>query len=388
MELDLLTLEIVLAMAAVLSFMLLLLLWCIRPQEKGPCFWALSAGVGAAGLLLGNTERLLGSYAIFFNNAGILTALLLLLEGLLRFRDFGRFESRRVYMLSLLAVIVAVSFLNRDYPTSRYLIHDFLAAGLLLSSAFVILYRTKGREMLIHGFSAFTSVLLAPVFAFRWFLAFSGQIEEVLLGASGHPIVGVLYLAAIPWMVACTFGLGLMLVFRMHRQLVFQAVKDNLTGLDNRRGFEELLQNLEKEHQRTGEQFLLFMIDINGFKEINDRYGHGVGDNVLIAAAEAIKKPIRQGDFAVRLGGDEFVVIMKGVEGVSQKALRERLRQSLEKPRIVKDLEIRLRVSIGEVFFPDGGTPFEKLLSAADRSMYREKESRRDLSQVRTTRNA
>ena len=155
------------------------------------------------------------------------------------------------------------------------------------------------------------------------------------------------------------------------RSIEHLALYDPLTGLHNRHALLEHLGQLLGARGRRGARFGLLFLDLDGFKPINDRYGHATGDAVLQAIAGRLDGCVRQQDFAARLGGDEFVLVLQdiGQTGTVQ-AMVQRIRASLAEPLMVDGRQIRVGASIGMACHPEDGETPETLLAAADRMMY------------------
>jgi diguanylate cyclase (GGDEF)-like protein len=157
-----------------------------------------------------------------------------------------------------------------------------------------------------------------------------------------------------------------------------QAHFDALTGLPNR----QLLKDRLDQHitsARVDEHFgALLFLDVDRFKEINDVFGHSVGDGLLIQAAKRITSLVRGKDTVARLGGDEFVVVLPNVRNEQTvRAMAERLLESLSEAFTVADVDHYVSASIGIVMFPDDGDSVETLLKNADAAMYRAKDAGR-----------
>lgn len=158
------------------------------------------------------------------------------------------------------------------------------------------------------------------------------------------------------------------------RQLEALTQTDELTGLLNRRGFGEIVSRNLQSAARYEETGLLAYIDLNGFKEVNDRFGHNSGDEVLRAVGSYLAKSIRSTDYAARLGGDEFAILFVRAE---HKRARERAR---ELARGISEIEvacngtiISVSASLGLAAY-NGDTEAESLIERADRAMYADKQ--------------
>ncbi|MEO9174939.1 MAG: aromatic amino acid lyase [Gaiellales bacterium] len=154
-----------------------------------------------------------------------------------------------------------------------------------------------------------------------------------------------------------------------------QALHDSLTGLPNRRLLNDLMDQGVVEARQTGVPFALLLLDLDGFKEINDTLGHASGDRLLQEIAARLGSHVRGVDSAARLGGDEFAVLMPGSSGETAKATAERIRLAILQPFVLDDLAVQVAVSIGIAVFPSHGVDSIALMRAADVAMYAAKDS-------------
>lgn len=166
---------------------------------------------------------------------------------------------------------------------------------------------------------------------------------------------------------------------RIEQRLVELAEHDSLTGLYNRRRFHEELNRLIADASRRELQLGLLVIDLDGFKPINDGFGHQAGDEVLVTIAREVGEAVRRNEMFCRLGGDEFGVL---VPDTDQEQLCELARRILE---VIDGLrfdfggrEVTIGASIGIALFPHHAVEAEALVAAADQAMYRSKSCGRD----------
>ena len=151
---------------------------------------------------------------------------------------------------------------------------------------------------------------------------------------------------------------------------------DELTALPNRRLFFERLGRLVIESKRDNKKFALLFLDLDGFKEINDTYGHKTGDEVLNNVGNRLLKCVRESDTVARMGGDEFTVLIRNIEdknAVEKIALK--IHQALNEVMEIADVSYRINTSIGIAIYPDHGNDSEELLKNADAAMYEIKKS-------------
>jgi diguanylate cyclase (GGDEF)-like protein/PAS domain S-box-containing protein len=166
------------------------------------------------------------------------------------------------------------------------------------------------------------------------------------------------------------------------RQMESIAWSDPLTGVLNRRGFErDAAQRLsDSPDDATG---ALLFIDLNEFKDINDRYGHTIGDQLLTIAAERLCKSLRSCDIIGRPGGDEFVALVPDVTGKVADKLAQRLTQALEAPYNIGSETMNCAASIGLALYPQNANTLTGLLREADQAMYRAKARCRGATELR-----
>ena len=164
---------------------------------------------------------------------------------------------------------------------------------------------------------------------------------------------------------------------RLRNELRRQAIRDPLTGLYNRRYFDQAIQKEFQRSERYHHPIGFLMVDVDRFKEINDRFGHHRGDRVLQEVARLLKETVRTFDFVVRFGGDEFLIVLLE-PGFGTEAVIERIRVSLEKSeRINRLLEFPLTLSVGgAAWMPEADESLEDVLARADQNMYADKKSK------------
>lgn len=154
-------------------------------------------------------------------------------------------------------------------------------------------------------------------------------------------------------------------------ELVHLSSHDQLTLLPNRRLYEERIPLILQRAAHRSSMVGVFMIDLNGFKQINDTYGHGAGDKLLTTVAERIKVNLRETDLVARLGGDEFVAVVEDMKSPDQiTRIARKLSQALEQPVSVRQQPLNFSASIGVSIFPVDGRQQHELEEKADKAMY------------------
>ena len=172
---------------------------------------------------------------------------------------------------------------------------------------------------------------------------------------------------------------------RLREDLLAQSIHDPLTGLFNRRYMEETLRIEERRSRRSGRGFGVLMLDLDHFKELNDRHGHETGDRILREFSRVLLSQTRGGDVACRYGGEEFTVILPGATRETSAQRARQLRGAIATARfeIPGEASASITVSVGVAAFPDDGRDWEKVLQQADMALYRAKQGGRDRVEVR-----
>ncbi|MBK1697531.1 GGDEF domain-containing protein [Rhodovibrio salinarum] len=151
------------------------------------------------------------------------------------------------------------------------------------------------------------------------------------------------------------------------------SVTDELTGLNNRRGFRRELTKALARADRGGETGILMLVDLDHFKPINDTYGHGAGDAVLVAIGRVLNTAVRHNDATGRIGGDEFAVLLSNADPVAVQPRVLRLRNALSQLVVQHNgVRIPMRATLGQADYGPG-TDADALLHAADVDLYRHK---------------
>jgi diguanylate cyclase (GGDEF)-like protein len=158
---------------------------------------------------------------------------------------------------------------------------------------------------------------------------------------------------------------------QMFARLEHAALYDPLTELPNRRLFQDRLQNALTLARRDEGKVALLYLDIDQFKQVNDDYGHGIGDLLLQEVAKRITACVRESDTVGRIGGDEFLVLLHGVQSAQDAyVVAETIRTMLCRPYLLDDVEVIATPSIGIALYPEHSDDYRQLIRYADEAMY------------------
>ncbi|MEO6743621.1 MAG: GGDEF domain-containing protein [Caldimonas sp.] len=365
--------------------------WVIGDVRRAALHWSAFAGLSTLSFLalivaLREDVMLAAEYQRALGNLLGVAAMLALHRGVRLFVDAPL--PTGAHALALVIVLVA-SWLGLSAANGalRVSVNSAVLAGIAVTIA-IDLYR-YGRDVLRRRN---TWLLAMPLMAAAAGFALRG------LRALWHPpSVATEMVAdsalnvgsAIAYMViALTFHATLigLVVGRILTDLRYRSRHDGLTGLLNRRAIEEALLAQVQRSRRTGEPFVVAMLDLDHFKKINDRHGHAAGDRALKHTAAALKAELREVDAVGRFGGEEFLVLMPGATVETALPVADRLRTSLASPAPrIEDVTQRLTASIG---IAQWRMPTEEpsiLVMRADAALYQAKQRGRDCVVVATS---
>lgn len=233
-------------------------------------------------------------------------------------------------------------------------------------------------EALVRSLSA---IALMTVFLFAVSMALAGWISKrvatsvtglvkpaLALGASRPVEIPPVHIRE-----AQTVGEALVTASILLSKYQSLAMHDALTGLANRALFDELLHHQLELCKRTETTLAVMFIDLDGFKAVNDTYGHLVGDELLCMVADRLKRNVRATDVVARFGGDEFAVVLAYAGPQASELIASKLITELSLPYKINGAEACVSASIGVATFPESGIDAERLLGVADELMYRSK---------------
>jgi diguanylate cyclase (GGDEF)-like protein len=170
----------------------------------------------------------------------------------------------------------------------------------------------------------------------------------------------------------------------LHQMISRQAYSDTLTGLPNRRALDERLEEEVQSARRNNYSFTIIMMDLDGFKAVNDTYGHATGDDVLRTVFGQMARGVRTTDFLARYGGDELTLILSQTEMSSAQVVTEKILEGMKKLKfkLPDGKRLRMGISGGIAIFPVHARNGPDLLRAADAALYQAKKYQRGTFQI------
>lgn len=164
-------------------------------------------------------------------------------------------------------------------------------------------------------------------------------------------------------------------IYKQHYQLHTLSTTDVLTGLNNRALLKELLEDAIHQKQRQNMQMSLMMIDIDHFKQVNDIYGHDMGDDVLKGVADLMRTTFRQSDTCFRMGGEEFLVLLMGTDVNNAQFAAERFRQAVEQAQLLPDKPVTVSIGLTNL---EQNSDWKAWVKTTDERLYQAKQSGRN----------
>jgi diguanylate cyclase (GGDEF)-like protein len=294
-------------------------------------------------------------------------------------------------ILAALGVITSLLFLN-DYgwAVSRYFarisIRSVIASVGYGAAAFA-LWRTRRRRQGV-GFTVLAAAFFFSALqelhyvaiGFDWLV--SGTLADYFYTSLAY-IDFLLQSVLAVGMIACLLEDEREAAELASAEIEHLAYHDALTGLPNRPLFiDRLIVNIAQAARATS-RLAVFFLDLDRFKDINDSLGHSVGDQLLKAVADRIRRCVREGDTVARFGGDEFTLLVPQIENLEDAAkIAQKIIETLKIPFFIQERELFVTTSIGISLYPNDGHDAETLVRNADSAMYRAKDSGRDNYQL------
>jgi len=373
-DLDMATLMVVTASLHLVTATTLLMLGLLMKRSRGLLLWSLSDLIYFAGFAVIANEPLSIDLSAIIGNLLIDLGTAIAFLGIHQFLGRPRRELWPLAPVALLGLFEIIHFTRAGIDYRMIVtVGGTLRVGLMVSAAWLLLYRapsdTRPASLVTAGcYLAWTSLLVTRIV--WWNFAIDPKVDTVwdpttapalLVRICINFVVAPSYL----WMVSC----------RLEAELARQARQDPLTGVANRRVLWETGEAGLVQAQRRNRPLAMLMIDIDHFKSVNDRWGHGAGDRLLIAVARSLAVELRDSDLLARVGGEEFAILLPDTHPEEAAVVAERLRLSVEALTLPlpEAAPLTCTISIGGAMLDGQTRRLDELISIADHALYRAK---------------
>ncbi|HLJ00564.1 MAG TPA: GGDEF domain-containing protein [Bradyrhizobium sp.] len=346
-------------------------IWCSYPSFEAARFWTASAFASATAAAIAMSSAITDWVApLVAGGTAVVFSTCVAMMGIRRF--FGAPAGwRESAAITAFAFIGLAAFLfGYDSATMRIVVYSLAQATPLALSLKWLMSKQDGRVNAGAQLAAWVAAVVIGIYAFRALgkLLQLGDFSFVHFNAPQSVIILALMFLSMVW----NFGFLLMAVDRLRNEAADLALMDDLTGVGNRR---QLLQRLNEEcakSSRSGEPFALLVIDLDGFKTINDAHGHAAGDACLQHFALMAQMRLRPGDLLARAGGDEFSVVLPASTLGEGAMIARRIVETCREDAagcVGKDIPITVSIGVAQWTQEVGPIP-DRLIAAADHALY------------------
>jgi diguanylate cyclase (GGDEF)-like protein len=372
----------------VVNFLALALIWAYvmrsYPKFEAAPFWTGSAFFAAVGAALAMLRFVSDSlFTLIIGGSVIVFAACLAAMGIKRF--YGQPVTWRGTAAITGLTVAGLTFFSFGHDSMAMRISIYSLGSMLpLALTLKLLLRERdGRKNPGARLAAIVAILIISIYAFRA-VGFLFRLGGDFTAVSSNPVQSVLMVALSFLSMALNFGFLLMAIDRLRNEVADLALLDDLTGVGNRR---HLLQRLTEEcarSERSNEAFALLVIDLDGFKGINDTHGHAAGDACLQHFTLMAQTRLRTGDMLARTGGDEFCVVLPAStlrEGAMiARRILDVCRADAEQC-VGADIPVSVSIGVAQWTREMGAFP-DRLIAAADHALYDAKKNGRNCHAV------
>ena len=355
------------------------MLWVARAEadeRNGLGTWTYAVtSQGLAYLLLANAGRIpTWMSALLGNLLGALSVLLFFVA----VRQFLQRPARKWALIAMVIIVSTVGALAGAHYEGATVFNGFVYGVVQLLNGWALLRAPRPESARVQRLVALFYLTMGVVLPLRAAaLALEGSGTDYL----SKPLTWQepIYAFGFLFVIVTNLGFLLMCKMRAEAEVRLQAMTDDMTGLANRRSLEQALDHALATAQRSQRPFAVVMVDLDHFKQINDRFGHSTGDAALADFAERLRAGLRAQDLPFRYGGEEFCVLLPEADSGGAAILAERLRAHVS--QAASDGRHATSASFGVAAWQSGDSA-DTLMGRADQALYRAKAAGRDRVEV------
>ena len=358
----------------VVNFCALGLIWAYvmrsYPKFTAASYWTAAALFAAAAAGLGVMRGLVDNRAPL-----MLSSLLMIFAGCLLLHGLQRFYNKRVSWRATLVIlgssVIALAFFFTVYDdvSSRIIVYSIGQSVPIVQALRLLMARHDGRATPGARLSSFVAILMIAIYVIRSVGALfniGGDATVINFNPFQAALVLILVFLSMMW----NFGFLLMAIDRLRAEVADLALLDDLTGVANRRHLQQRLATETVLAQQSGEVFSILVIDLDGFKAINDRHGHAAGDECLRLFTQAAQSRLRPRDMLSRVGGDEFCIVLPATtQREAAMIARHILETCRAQPPLYAGAAIGASIGVAQ-WHPAIGHKVDRLVAAADEALY------------------
>ena len=368
----------------ILNFIALAFVWTYvarsYPNFSAARFWAAASYMAATGAAVSLFRGILHPLIPI-----LLGSALFIFSGFLASMGIQRLYQRPLMWRAAWLVTAVASFglavfaIWQENMPARILIYSLAQSAALIAVLPLLFSRSKGAPLPGARMTGYIAIFCVAIYWLRpivSLLKIGGEVSLIEFNEVQAGFIVLLVFSSMTW----NFGFLLMSIDRLRAEVAALALSDDLTGAANRRQLQIRLDEECARSERTLQPFALLMIDIDGFKAINDSQGHGAGDECLRLLTRAVQSKLRTGDLLARMGGDEFCVVLPSTTLREGKMMARRVLEACRKQWTPEGAEpIVITASIGVAQWHGGvGLRAERLIAEADSALYAAKHSGKD----------
>jgi len=331
-------------------------------------------------ILLGLRKYIADFLSIIVANLVIVAGFSLLILGILKFLKYERHAFEKISIALLCAMTVAFVYFTyfQNSVNARIIVISAVIACLSLFASYKIITKQDQAILTFTRFLGFSFVYCAAIFLLRIYFAYGEPQLDNFMDAGTIHAFSLIALQLVT--ITSCFSLTISASQQLAHKLAIQATVDSLTNIYNRRAFDEFAAKGVSRAQRDKKPISLLMMDIDLFKQVNDSYGHQVGDKVLKEFSLRLKNSLRQYDILARYGGEEFSLLLPDTNTDTAIIIAEKLRHTIAQPVFcLKDgTELKVTASFGVATHQGEQVDWQQLISFADQALYHAKESGRN----------